>query len=111
MIGEHTMTTKPISKQMKPTEKLLDKYVLVTGEALEMAKKAPVRDKRAHEVIDMAQRYVSDAQFFIKKGDEERALAALSYAHGWLDCGARLVLFEVHDDRLFTVDSKEATKK
>jgi hypothetical protein len=33
------------------------------------------------------------------------AFAALNYAHGWLDAGARLGLFDVdHDSTLFTVD-------
>jgi uncharacterized protein len=55
----------------------------------------------------MAERYISDAQFFEQNGDLLRALAALSYAHGWLDCGARLRFYHVTDDRLFTVDPRE----
>ena len=57
------------------------------------------------DTIDMVERYVSDAKFFkIKKNDFVNAFAALSYAHGWLDAGARLGIFEVYDSRLFTVD-------
>jgi uncharacterized protein len=53
----------------------------------------------------MASRYYEDAKFFEKKGDIVTAFAALNYAHGWLDAGARLGLFDVgHDSRLFTVD-------
>ena len=53
----------------------------------------------------MATRYFQDAKFFEKKGDKLTALAALSYAHAWLDAGARLGLFDVaHDNVLFTVD-------
>jgi hypothetical protein len=63
------------------------------------------RQCRAHVVFDMAQRYFSDARHFEKKGDIVTAFAALNYAHGWLDAGARLGLFDVgHDDKLFTVD-------
>jgi hypothetical protein len=29
--------------------------------------------------------------------------AAVNYAHGWLDCGARLKIFDVRDDKLFTI--------
>lgn len=53
----------------------------------------------------MAKRYFSDAQHFKEKGDIVTAFAALNYAHGWLDAGARLGLFDVgHDSELFTVD-------
>ena len=46
-----------------------------------------------------------DARHFGKKGDIVTAFAALNYAHGWLDAGARLGLFDVgHDSELFTVD-------
>ena len=38
-------------------------------------------------------------------GDIVTAFAALNYAHGWLDAGARIGLFDVgHDSELFTVD-------
>ncbi|MBI4145797.1 DUF357 domain-containing protein [Candidatus Woesearchaeota archaeon] len=59
----------------------------------------------ANVVFDMAKRYFSDAQHFKEKGDIVTAFAALNYAHGWLDAGARLGLFDVgHDSELFTVD-------
>jgi len=53
----------------------------------------------------MAKRYYSDAKHFRDKGDYVTAFAALNYAHGWLDAGARIGLFDVdHDSELFTVD-------
>ena len=52
----------------------------------------------------MAERYYSDAKHFAEKGDKVTAFAALNYAHGWLDAGARLGLFDVgEDDSLFTL--------
>lgn len=85
-----------------------ERYALVTREALAMADAAPRNEpERAAEVLDMARRYVSDSAFLHAKGDVARALAALAYAHGWLDAGARLKLFVVTDSRLFTVDGKE----
>ena len=37
--------------------------------------------------------------------DYVTAFAALNYAHGWLDAGARIGVFDVnHDSKLFTVD-------
>ena len=45
---------------------------------------------------------------YAEKGDLVNAFAALNYAHGWLDAGARLGLFDVDGDNvLFTVDAKE----
>jgi len=52
----------------------------------------------------MATRYFEDARHFEEKGDFVTAFAALNYAHGWLDAGARIRLFKVTDNRLFTVD-------
>lgn len=89
------------------SEEKLDKYFSITKEALDMIDRQGVdksREKGAHEVLDMAKRYFSDAGHFRQKGDWVLAFAALNYAHGWLDCGARLGLFKVNDSRLFTVD-------
>ena len=85
----------------------LNKYFSITKEALDKAEKAldKTRLKEAEEVFDMASRYYSDAKFFMeKKNDYVLAFAALNYAHGWLDAGARIGLFKVKDSRLFTVD-------
>jgi hypothetical protein len=51
----------------------------------------------------MASNYFSDANHFFKKGDAINAFAALNYSHGWIDCGARLKIFLVSDNQLFTV--------
>ena len=61
--------------------------------------------ENAEDFFDMAKRYYSDAKYFKKKGDVVTAFAALNYAHGWLDAGARIGLFDVgKDNKLFTVD-------
>ena len=52
----------------------------------------------------MIERYVSDAKHFRKNKDYVNSFAAISYAHGWLDAGARIGLFDVHDSELFTID-------
>ena len=65
------------------------------------------RHCQAKVVFDMAKRYFEDAKHFKEKGDIVTAFAALNYAHGWLDAGARLGLFDVDgDSELFTVDEK-----
>ena len=52
----------------------------------------------------MAKAYYDDALHFKSKNDLIRSLACVNYAHGWLDAGARLGLFEVDaDDKLFTL--------
>ena len=51
----------------------------------------------------MASRYFSDAKHFMEKDDFVNAFAAINYAHGWLDSGVRLGIFNVKDDKLFTV--------
>jgi len=93
------------------TAEKLKKYFDVTGRALKKVKIASEQKidwkKSAADFLDMAQRYYDDAKHFEKKGDVVTAFAALNYAHGWLDAGARLGLFDVdHDDVLFTVDGK-----
>ncbi len=90
------------------TEKL-EKYFSITKQALEKAKVAldPSRVKEAKDFLDMAQRYYDDAHYFLeKKDDAVLAFAALNYAHGWLDAGARIGLFHVNDNHLFTVDGE-----
>ncbi len=89
------------------TREKLDKYFKITEEALSAAEKSKNRtklDSEREDMIDMVKRYVSDAKHFEEKGDFVNAFAALSYAHGWLDAGARIGIFDVHDSTLFVVD-------
>lgn len=88
------------------TQEKLKQYFAITGEALEKVKGAidETRKEQAKDFLDMAQRYYDDAHHFAQKGDRVLAFAALNYAHGWLDAGARIRLFKVNDNRLFTVD-------
>ena len=61
------------------------------------------REKDAKEIFLMVECYLSDALHFRDKRDYVNAYGALNYAHGWLDCGARLKIFDVKDDKLFTI--------
>jgi hypothetical protein len=83
----------------------IKKYFNVSESALKIAKKSIVKGKEseAKEIVDMVENYVSDAKHFFKKEDLVNAFAALNYAHGWLDSGARLRIFSVSDDKLFTI--------
>ena len=84
------------------------RYIETTKKALEkIVISPPVRSYlrgMAKDFLDMANNYFSDAEHFHNKGDYERALACVNYAHGWLDAGARIGLFDVgEDDQLFTL--------
>lgn len=93
--------------ESKISKQKLAKYFSVTEKAFEIAqgrgKIVKGKQKQAKEIIDMAGNYIADAHFFEEKKDFVNAFAALNYAHGWLDCGVRLGIFDVDDDKLFTV--------
>ncbi|NQV90979.1 DUF357 domain-containing protein [Candidatus Woesearchaeota archaeon] len=89
------------------TQEKLDAYFKISKEALDAARDKfdEERLEQAEDFFDMASRYHEDAKFFLNdKQDMVLAFAALNYAHGWLDAGARIGLFKVTDSRLFTVD-------
>ena len=61
-------------------------------------------NKQAEDFYKMAKAYYDDAQHFFSEGDYVNSFACVNYAHGWLDAGARLGLFDVGgDDQLFTL--------
>jgi len=87
------------------TPEKIKKYKNLTTKALSIVKKSIIKGKEAEakEIIDMVSNYLSDAKFFEEKQDLVDTFAALNYAHGWLDAGVRLGIFDVDDDKLFTV--------
>jgi uncharacterized protein len=89
----------------KISQQKLKKYFNLTSTALEKVKKTIIRgkEKYAKEIIDMVTNYLSDAKYFEKQKDYVNSFAALNYAHGWLDSGVRLDIFNVKDDKLFTI--------
>lgn len=89
----------------KITQEKLKKYFQITEEALAKAEKAIIKgkEKQADEIITMVENYLKDARYFKEQGNYVNSFAALNYAHGWLDSGARLGIFNVKDNRLFTI--------
>jgi uncharacterized protein len=89
----------------KITEEKIKKYRNITQKALEIAKRniQKKKTKEAKEIIDMVSNYLSDSEYFEKNKDYVNAFAAINYSHGWLDSGARLRIFNVKDNKLFTV--------
>ena len=89
----------------KITPERVDKYRKISEKAIKIAKKsiAPGKEKEASEIIKMVECYLSDSKHFEKQGHLVNAFAAINYAHGWIDCGARLKVFLVTDSTLFTI--------
>ena len=90
------------------TEERIERYLDITARAMAKLKiAAPERSfgrKMADDFLNMAASYYEDAKHFRDVGDLVTAFAAVNYAHGWLDCGARIGLFDVGgDDVLFTL--------
>jgi len=85
-----------------PAPTLLEKYLRLTREALDRVRPSPPARSFLHgasdDFLQMARSYLADAEHFSAAGDAERALAAASYAHGWLDAGVRLGLLDGGDD-------------
>src|SRR5437667_153332 len=80
-------------------QSIVDRDIRLTERALEKAAiAAPPRSllhKVAEDFVTMARAYYSDAKHFREKGELDKALATVNYAHGWLDAGARLGLLDV----------------
>ena len=90
------------------TEAKIDRYLDITRRALEKLKVVtPERSfskRMADDFLNMATSYYNDAKHFRENGDFVTAFAAINYAHGWIDCGARIGLWDVgQDDQLFTL--------
>lgn len=91
------VTPEKIAKYLETTRKAFAKVKVV----------APPRSfaaRMADNFLDMARRYYADALHSHATGDDVQAFAQVNYAHGWLDAGARLGVFDVgQDDVLFTL--------
>ena len=90
------------------TEAKIDRYLDITRRALDKLKVVtPERSfskRMADDFLNMATSYYNDAKHFRENGDFVTAFAAVNYAHGWIDCGARIGLWDVgQDDQLFTL--------
>ena len=93
---------------MEGVEEKYERYRRMTEEAL---KKVEVSVPEGSELrrlaellIDMAERYLKDGEFFARKGDYSTALASVSYAHAWLDVGVVMGILKGEDPKLFMVE-------
>lgn len=94
-----------MTQKNKITSQKIERYFRITKKALEIAKKNIIKgkEKQAKEIIEMVENYLSDAKHFEVNSDLVNAFGAINYAHGWLDSGVRLDVFDVKDDKLFTI--------
>lgn len=79
------------SSKVECIEGKLQRYRRVTAKVLaelEFKKGISSKDRKvAEEFLQNAKCYFEDSLYFEAKGDKPRALAAVSYAHAWLDAG------------------------
>lgn len=96
---------KKENKKKVITKIKLKKYFSITAKALKIAKKKINKKykQQAEIILDMAERYFNDAKYFEQKDNLVNAFGALNYAHGWLDTGSKLGIFDVKDNRLFVI--------
>lgn len=80
----------------------VERYLALTTKALEKVRASPPARSFLHQgsqdLLSMAKNYLDDARHFQREGDLPRALAAVSYAHAWIDAGVRLGLLDGGDD-------------
>jgi N-acetylglutamate synthase-like GNAT family acetyltransferase len=98
----------PVAKTYRLLRDKCARDLEVTRRALEKVKIAVPRRshyrRAAEDFLSMAQAYYSDGCHHHGAGDLVLAFACVNYAHGWLDAGARLGLFDVgEDEKLFTL--------
>ena len=89
----------------KITKESLKDYRKITQNAFDIVKKNIIKNKKdeAKKILEMVGCYLSDSKYFEKQDDLINSFGAIYYAHGWIDCGVKLGIFDVHDDKLFTV--------
>ena len=100
------MLMKEINREI--TDERMKKYLDTTKRAIGKVEIAPPQKSHLRKIgqdfLDMATAYYNDATVFARDGDYVLAYGAVNYAHGWLDAGARMGLFDVGgDDQLFTL--------
>jgi len=90
-ISSNELSKERVQKYLKITEKGLNMLTISCAEKSHLK-------KVAEDFLTMAQSYYKDAIFFFEKGELANAFACVNYAHGWLDAGVRLGLFDGGED-------------
>ncbi|HOL42162.1 MAG TPA: DUF357 domain-containing protein [Methanospirillum sp.] len=56
------------------------------------------------EILQMIRSYLQDSEFFFNNGDMVNQYASLVYAHGWMNAGAYLGLYDLSGDSISYTD-------
>ena len=71
---------------MNESEEKARRYISSIGVVLsDLVKTIPILTNDTRFIVDTAQRYVKDAQYYLERADSSIALASVSYAEGLLD--------------------------
>ena len=91
------------------TQSLTKEYVTKAIEKTTTAlNSVELKSDAGKELLDMIQRYVSDARHFLEKGNLVAAFGAVEYAHGLLDAGVYAGYFKVlRNEELFVFGEKK----
>lgn len=109
MCSKQTDAEKLIAKDLSAMLRTaVVKDIKLTSEALEklrvIAPEKSYMRKIATDFITMAKSYYMDAKYFYERDELVKALSCINYAHGWIDAGARLGIFDVGgNSKLFTL--------
>ncbi len=93
---------------MESVEEKYLRYVKITEKALERVK---IADPLGKKLLDMCRRYLEDSKYFAQMGDYPTALAAISYAHAWIDVGTYIGLLKGDDDQLFIIGDTNGAER
>jgi hypothetical protein len=98
-VGAMELTADHVQDYLEKTAAALEKLRVTTPTRSHL-------EEVASDFLEMAEAYFEDGWHFFEEGDLVSAFACVNYAHGWLDAGARLGLWDVdEDDQLFTLAS------
>ena len=78
---------------------MIEKYIKKLKEEIENLE--VVGDDKG--VLDMAKRYLSDSEYFLKNKDEKRAIEAMAISWAYIDALARLGIVKIKDKTFFTI--------
>ena len=106
--ASHLERSERSSPELKPqtlTKEYVTKAIEKTTAAIGSV--GIIKEDRGSELLDMIQRYVSDSQHFLKKGNLVAAFGAVEYSHGLLDAGVLAGYFEILRNKELFVFGKE----
>ena len=98
------MNNKHLIDEIKKKIKRYENITIQAIKEIKFSENLTEKERKIAEIfLRMAKDYFNDAKYFKEKNDYLNSLAALSYAHAWLDAGVKAQYFETKNDNLFTL--------